>query len=138
MKRAEVFEIIATADKSVICRLAREVLEDSDIVVLREQTGMLMARAMDFVEGIAFNLGEVLVTEVEVRLNDTLGYSMVLGMDPGKALAGAVLDAAIVSDHHLRDKIIDVLKEERTKAEARRSKLWNAVKTTRVDFEVMS
>ena len=138
MKREEVFEIIATADKSVICSLAREVLEDTDIVVLRERTGMLMARARDSVEGIAFNLGEVLVTEVEVRLNDTPGYSMVLGMDPGKALAGAVLDAAMEGDHHLKEKIIDALKEERIRAEVRRSKLWSDVKTTRVDFEVMS
>jgi len=138
VKRAEIFEIIAISDKTVICKLAREVLEDTELEILREQTGMIMARARDSVEGIIFNLGEVLVTETEVKLNGRTGYCMVLGMDPGKALAGAILDAAVQSDHHLRDKIVEVLSRERNKAEEKRSRLWEAIRCSRVDFEVMS
>ncbi len=138
MKRAEIFEVIAVSDKRVICKLARKVLEDTEIEILREQTGMIMARARDSVEGIVFNLGEVLVTETEVRLNGSSGYCMVLGMDPGKALAGAILDAAVQSHHPLRDEIVQALNDERSKAEARRARLWEAVKTSRVNFEVMS
>ena len=138
MKRAQVFETIAVADKELICSLAGEVSKDSNIRVLREQIGMIMARARDSVEGIPFNLGEVLVTEAEVSVNGTLGYSMILGMDQDHARAGAILDAAEEAGHILRERIINALSEERQKAEARGCRLWSALKATKVDFEVMS
>lgn len=137
MKREEIFELIAISEDEALIRLSSKVENSSEVRVLREVVGMVMAQARDSVEGVKFNLGEVLVSEAEVRIDEAVGYSMVLGMKPAKARAGAILDAAIEADHPLRDEIIAHLEEERERLEERRRSLWAAVKRTRVDFEVM-
>ncbi len=137
MNREERFEIIAVSEKAGICELAEEVLKDTEVRILKEQTGMIMARARDSVAGTVFNLGEVLVTEAEVEIEGEKGYAMVLGMEPEKARAGAILDAAVETNHPLKNKILETLEEERQKTEGRKRKLWALVKTTKVEFEVM-
>jgi phosphonate C-P lyase system protein PhnG len=137
VNREEIFEIISVSDRVTICNLAEEVTRDVRVEILREQTGMVMARARDSVESAAFNLGEVLVSESEVTALGVKGYSMILGMDLEKAHAGAVLDAVVQADHPMKCKILDALEKEKTMAKERSCHLWNMVKTTRVEFEVM-
>ncbi|HJH27968.1 MAG TPA: phosphonate C-P lyase system protein PhnG [Methanophagales archaeon] len=137
MNREKRFEIIAVSEKASICELAEEILQDTEVKILKEHTGMIMARASDSVAGAVFNLGEVLVTEAEVEIGGEKGYAMVLGMEPEKARAGAILDAAVETNHPLKNKILETLEEERKKAEERKRKLWGMVKPTKVEFEVM-
>jgi len=137
MNREERFEIIAVSEKASILELAEEILKDTEVKILKEQTGMIMARASDSVVGAVFNLGEVLVTEAEVEIGGEKGYAMVLGMEPEKACAGAILDAAVETNHPLKNKISETLEEERKKTKERKRKLWGVVKPTKVEFEVM-
>jgi alpha-D-ribose 1-methylphosphonate 5-triphosphate synthase subunit PhnG len=137
MNREERFELITISEGTKICALAEEIMKNTEVRVVKEQIGMIMARTKESVEGMVFNLGEVLVTEAEVEIKNKLGYAMVLGLEPEKARAGAILDAAVEANHLLKDKILETLKEERKNAEERRRKLWGMVKPTRVEFEVM-
>jgi alpha-D-ribose 1-methylphosphonate 5-triphosphate synthase subunit PhnG len=68
-----------------------------DIVKMPE-TGLLMMAVKDSFE-TEFYLGEILVTEAEVRYSNKKGYSMIMGDEPERAIAAAVVDAIMRSDN---------------------------------------
>lgn len=138
MNRDKRFELIARADSERICEVAERILVDTTVEVIKKpSSGMIMMRFRDTAEKCVFNLGEVLVTEAEVKINEELGYAMVMGTDPEAALAGAILDAAVGSGHPLAPEIIDLLGREEVRRKEELQKTWSGVATTKVDFEVM-
>lgn len=138
MNRDQRFELIPRADKKKLCELAEKVLEDADLQVIKKPTpGMIMMRCRDNAHDCIFNFGEVLVTEAEVKIGDSLGYAMVMGMEPEKAIACAVLDCAVEAGHPLASEIISMLKAEEQKLKKEKMRIWKEIETTRVDFEVM-
>jgi len=139
MNRDKRFELIARADSERICEIAEQILADTTVEVIKKpSSGMIMMRFRDTAEKCIFNLGEVLVTEAEVRIDEELGYAMVMGRDPETALAGAILDAAVESGHPLAPEIIDLLRSEEVRLKEALQKTWAEVATTKVDFEVMA
>ena len=139
MNRDKRFELIARADSERICEIAERILADTTVEVIKKpSSGMIMMRFRDTAEKCIFNLGEVLVTEAEVRIDEELGYAMVMGRDPETALAGAILDAAVESGHPLAPGIIDLLRSEEVRRTEELQKTWTEVATTKVDFEVMA
>ncbi|MEA3324814.1 MAG: phosphonate C-P lyase system protein PhnG [Euryarchaeota archaeon] len=139
MNRDKRFELIARADSERICEIAERILADTTVEVIKKpSSGMIMMRFRDTAEKYIFNLGEVLVTEAEVRIGSELGYAMVMGRGPEAALAGAILDAAVESGHLLAPEIIDLLKGEEGRLKEELQKTWAEVATTKVDFEVMA
>jgi len=109
-------------------------------VVARPEPVLLMARVRETVDGELFNLGEVLATGCEVRLNGTPGWGLVLGDDRERALCAAVLDAAVrgavpePAAGEVREELALQLAFAR---EARRER-WASVAATRVEFEEMA
>ncbi len=139
MNRDKRFELIARANSERICEIAERILADTAVEVIKKPVGgMIMMRFRDTAEKCVFNLGEVLVTEAEVRIDEELGYAIVMGRDPEAALAGAILDAAVESGHPLTPEIIDLLRSEEARCKEELQKTWAEVATTKVDFEVMA
>ncbi len=139
MNRDKRFELIARANSERICEIAERILADTAVEVIKKpSSGMVMMRFRDTAEKCIFNLGEVLVTEAEVRIGSEPGYAMVMGRDPEAALAGAILDAAVESGHLLAPEIIDLLRDEEVRRKEELQKTWSEVATTKVDFEVMA
>jgi len=148
MKRKERFELIAIARKEKLNLIAEEVRKSLEVYpdlackggvkVIKQNTALIMMRARDSVEKEVFNLGEVLVSEAWVEVSGVLGYSLVLGDDTEKALAGAILDAVCELKHPLSEKIVNMLKEEKEYYEKERAKEWMRIKSTKVEFEVMA
>ena len=139
MNRDKRFELIARADSERICGIAEQIIGDTEVEVIKKPTsGMIMMRFRDTAEKCVFNLGEVLVTGAEVKIDEELGYAMVMGRDPEAALAGAILDAAVESGHILAPEIIDLLRNEEIRRKEELQKTWSEVATTKVDFEVMA
>lgn len=138
MNRDQRFELIALADGERICEIAEKVLEDTQVEVIRKPTpGMIMMRCRDNAHDCIFNFGDVLVTEAEVRMDKVAGYSMVMGMEPEKALAGAILDCAVEAGHPLRDEITRMLDQEHRRSLEEKKNMWKDIETTKVNFEVM-
>lgn len=138
MNQDKRFELMARANKIQICEMANKILKDTNVDVVKKPIGgMIMMRFVDTAKNQAFNLGEVLITEAEVRIGDNRGYAMMMGMELEATLAGAILDAAVESGHLLSSRIIDLLRteEERFKNELQEMRL--KVNTTKVDFEAM-
>ena len=138
MKREKRFELIAIARKENLNLIAEEVRKSLKVKVIKQNTALIMMRARDSVEKEVFNLGEVLVSEAWVEISGVLGYSLVLGDDTEKALAGAILDAVCELRHSLSEKIVNMLKEEKKYYEKERAKEWTRIKRTKVEFEVMA
>ena len=72
-----------------------------------------------------------------MRIKNSMGYAMMMGMEPETVLAGAILDAAVEAGHPLAPEIIDLLDNEERRLSGEKQVKWAQVASTRVDFEVM-
>lgn len=133
----EVQEAIAYAPTESLKALADRCLEDAAAeVVSPPRPSLVMARVREKVDGEVFNLGEVLTTICEVKLDGGPGWAMVLDHDPERALCAAVVDAA--SRHEgFGDLHTDLTRLLAAAREARRRR-WAGVQPTRVEFEEMA
>ncbi len=105
------------------------------VMVLQNRTGLVMLPYTDTAKGTRFHLGEVLVAEAHVRLeNGVEGYAVCVGRDLLQALAVALLDAAIQADIQ-RDSInafIDAQQMAQLQAD---DELLRQVEATRIEME---
>lgn len=138
MDREQRFEAIAVATAEILTSLADAILADTTVRIIRGPTiGMVMLQARESVEGIRFNVGEVLVTEALVAITGHQGYAMVQGMAREHALAGAICDAAVEAGHVDAPRILAVLHDANGRAEQEHRAEWAAVASTRVSFDEM-
>lgn len=135
------FEIFSQADAEPLHLLAEAVLgEVGDLpvdVTSPPRPGVLMLRMREPVHGVVFNAGEVLVTEAAVTVGGEPGHGVRLGRAPETALAAAILDAALAAGHPLAPRIIALLDEQAAVIAGRDAQSWQAVASTRVEFEEM-
>lgn len=87
---------LARADAARLKTFADSVLDSlGDIHVVHSRTGLVMLPMRDTAEGIAFHLGEVLVSEAHIEAQGKTGYGMRSGHDLEAAMAMAVVDLAL-------------------------------------------
>lgn len=133
----ELYEAIAYAPLERLKPLAERCLQGVEArVESPPEAVLIMARVRDVVDGEVFNLGEVLVTTCEVRLDDEPGWAMVTGHDPERAVCAALVDAAS-RGRDAKELREDLAREYTAASEARRER-WSAVQPTRVEFEEMT
>ena len=139
MERETRLEAISLAGTDTLVELADRVLETLPVEVARgPSVGLLMVRVEEPSERLEFNFSEVTVSEAEVLAEGQRGYAMVLGRQPEKALAGAILDVALELNHAAAPDI-DACLQAALDAEAlRRQRAVAAVAPTRVRFEEMA
>ena len=136
MERETRLEAIAGVSQGSLVDLADRVIQTMDVEVVYGPTvGLLMVRAEDPGERLAFNFVEVTVTEAEVLAGSGRGYAMVMGRTPEKALAAAVLDAAVESGHPLTHEILSLLHCAEAALQQEQDALWARVAPTQVQFE---
>jgi alpha-D-ribose 1-methylphosphonate 5-triphosphate synthase subunit PhnG len=138
MLKEKIFEIIMQAESADIAPLADKMRQLVDYHVINPpQQELVMFRAEESVEKIDFNVGEVLVTSAEVRVEDAIGYSMIMDTDKQRALDCALLmgiyDAGLPQMKEI-EKLAEIIhgKMQQTLREER-----EIVSSTRVNFEVM-
>ena len=137
--RTDRFELIAGCGEATLAGLANDVLADDPQLDVRQEPRpqLLMQRVREPVERRPFNLGEVLVTPAEVKLDDTRGFAMVPGKAERAALSGAIADAAVAAGHEATADIVAALREAATHRRERRQTAWAESKHTAVEFETM-
>lgn len=139
MDRERRLEAISLASGGLLEELADGVLQTLDIEVSRGPTvGLLMVRVEEPSERRRFNFTEVTVSEAEVTASGQRGYAMVMGRAPEKALAGAILDAAVEAGHPAREAIEEQLAAVLREETQRQAEAWERVSPTRVRFEEMA
>jgi alpha-D-ribose 1-methylphosphonate 5-triphosphate synthase subunit PhnG len=104
------------------------------VTVLHNASGLYMVPARDTARGTVHHLGEALVSEARVRLADTEGYGACLGPDLQRALAAAIVDAAIRSGCEL-PAVAAFVAEEALRLAAEEARQRAQVEATRVEME---
>jgi alpha-D-ribose 1-methylphosphonate 5-triphosphate synthase subunit PhnG len=124
--------------KAPAARLAALMPELPDHTVLRTpEVGAVMVRGRIGATGDPFNLGEMTVTRVSIRLGcGTVGHAWVQGRDRGHATRAAVADALMQTEAAtaFRARVLDSLEAEAEAAKAARAAKAAA---TKVDFFTM-
>lgn len=137
--RNDRFELIAACDGETLAGFADEILAaEPPLRVLQEpRPQLVMQQVREPVEGRPFNLGEVVVTPAEVRLDGEEGFAMRPGKAERHALSGAIVDAAVAGDHSLAGDIVTDLEAAGEAFERERRETWARSRHTTVDFDVM-
>lgn len=107
-----------------------------DLTVISGPTvGMVMARVIEDARNEVFNLGEVLVTECQVRIGGEGGWSMLLGSRPAATLAAATIDAALATNPETAGVVDARLRELIARHDADLAVRRSELAPTRVRFE---
>ncbi|MBN9887985.1 phosphonate C-P lyase system protein PhnG [Salipiger abyssi] len=109
--------------------------ELGEIEVIQSRSGLVMLPMRDTVTGTDFHLGEVLVSEAHIRLPGGIeGYGMVTGHDLERAMAMAVIDAALSAGVAVA-RLTRVIAEEAARQAEQDRETLRAIEATRVDME---
>jgi alpha-D-ribose 1-methylphosphonate 5-triphosphate synthase subunit PhnG len=98
--------------------------------------GLVMLSVLESVAESTFYAGEVLVTEVTLELVGRYGFGMVLGNDPRRALASALVDAALGLDGDIASELRRELNDLESGIRQEQRQAFRAVASTKVDFTV--
>ncbi len=91
--------VLARADATKLKSFAETLIPDlGEIEVLQSQSGLVMLPMRDTAKGVAFHLGEVLMSEAYIRKGDVQGYGMRRGHDLEASMAMALVDLAMAAD----------------------------------------
>ena len=92
----DTLSILARADAPKLKSFAENLIPDlGEIEVLKSHSGLVMLPMRDTAKGVAFHLGEVLMSEAHIRKGDVQGYGMRRGHDLETSMAMALVDLAI-------------------------------------------
>lgn len=95
---------LARADAEKLKSFAETLLPDlGEVEVLQSQSGLVMLPMRDTARGVAFHLGEVLMSEAHIRNGDVQGYGMRRGHDLEASMAMALVDLAMAMDVRASD-----------------------------------
>jgi alpha-D-ribose 1-methylphosphonate 5-triphosphate synthase subunit PhnG len=137
MNQGKYLSILTLAPADEVKHFAENLLNDlGQISVLQNRTGLVMLPYRDTAQGSAFYLGEVLVAEAHVRLenHNVEGYAVCTGRDLEQALSISLLDAALQANID-KTRIEAFINEQQQKQQAADNLLLRQVESTRVVME---
>ncbi|MDX2163186.1 MAG: phosphonate C-P lyase system protein PhnG [bacterium] len=134
--QSEYLTLLTHAPAETVKALAESILPLVGAVeVLKNQTGLVMLPYTDTAGGVTFHLGEVLVSEAHLVIeNGTQGYALVTGRDLVLAVGIAVLDAALQAGIGM-DVIVPFLENAKAEQAAADHALLTQIEATRVEME---
>lgn len=127
--------VLARADAARLKTFAERLIPDlGEIEVVQSRSGLVMLPMRDTAGGVAFHLGEVLMSEAHIRKNDTQGYGMRRGHDLEASMAMALIDLALSNNVRVDDCAAFCDAEAKSLDEADEAVL-RRVEATRVNME---
>lgn len=109
-----------------------------EIKITKKPTiGLTMVKANDSVEYQEFYLGEVLITEAEVSVNDKVGVGICIGDEPIRCYCQAVIDAVVQLKDENYDKVDSFLKKETDFIINKEKEENYEILKTKVNFKLM-
>lgn len=127
--------VLARADDARLKQFAETLIPDlGEVEVLQSRSGLVMLPMRDTAGGVAFHLGEVLMSEAHIRRGTAQGYGMRRGHDLEASMAMALIDLALTSDVRADDCAAFCDAEAAALAQADEAVL-RRVEATRVNME---
>lgn len=109
-----------------------------NIKVLQEpEICMTMMQAMDSVGHTPFYVGEILMTEAAVSINEATGFGFALEDEPVRALCIAIIDAALTAHIEEEVEIRCIVAAEEQRILERQQQETALVAATQVRFAIM-
>jgi alpha-D-ribose 1-methylphosphonate 5-triphosphate synthase subunit PhnG len=135
--RPRLSRLCALGDATRLERLATEVGAGHPVVTVQEPTTeLVLMESADPVSGGSFYVGDVLLTTALVEIDGAVGCGVVMGDEPARAQAAAVLDATLNAGGATPGLLDALAAEERRLAASQRAE-WALAARTRVQFETM-
>lgn len=126
---------LARADAARLKSFAETLIPDlGDVEVLQSRSGLVMLPMRDTAGGVAFHLGEVLVSEAHIRRGGIDGYGMRRGHDLEASMAMALVDLALSSDVRAVECAAFCAREAKV-LDTQDVDVMRRVEATRVDME---
>jgi len=128
--------ILTHAPADAVKTFVEDVIPHLDnIEVLINRTGLVMLPYTDTSTGTRFHLGETLVSEAHVRIdNGVEGYAVCVGRDLQQALAVALLDATLTANM-MTETITTFIEQQEAAQQAADEQLLKQVEATRIEME---
>jgi phosphonate C-P lyase system protein PhnG len=138
MTKEKVFEVLMQGDSREISSVSEKLKVNIPYTVIKKPSQeLIMFQAEESVEKIDFNVGEVLITSAEVRVGDSIGWSMIMSMDEDRALNCAFLMGVYEADLPQKKTVEELACRLLRKMENDLRKEREIVSSTRVNFEIM-
>lgn len=138
MKRKQRTEILINGSPSIAEAMAREINQNYSVLVLKEpENGLVMLKVRETSKKSLFYLGEVMVTECKVQIEDVIGIGIVKGHQPELAYHLAVIDAAFQAKLPQVNNWLEILHDEKERILKQESEKIKSVLDTKVNFETM-
>lgn len=138
MKRRERTEILLRGDRQLASRLARQITDRYEPVIMEQpNNGLVMVKMRESARRSLFYLGEVFVTECKVKIGGAIGLGIVKGHEPELAYELAVIDAAYRAGLPETSEWNEALVEEAAGIAQNQQRYEAKVLETKVNFETM-
>ncbi|GAB3062253.1 phosphonate C-P lyase system protein PhnG [Virgibacillus ainsalahensis] len=138
MKRRRRTEILIQGEPSLAHKFATEIIETYDCMeIIAPHYGMTMVKMRESAKNSLFYLGEVLVTEAKVEIQQQIGIGLVAGMHEELAMDLAIIDAAYKADLPESRKWEEELLHAEQYIEEAKAKKQAELFETKVNFETM-
>lgn len=99
MKRRQRTEILIQGDGQLAQQFAESIMDTYECrEILAPQYGLTMIKMRETAKNSLFYIGEVLITEAKVEINNRIGIGIVVGMKDELAKHLAIIDAAYKAD----------------------------------------
>lgn len=135
-RRTKIFIDYASEETGI---LTNEIEENYEIEMIQEPTeGLTMIKVRETAKNTLFYLGEVLITECKVRINDQIGLGVVTGNNKKLSYNLAVLDAAYELNLPILKEWEEIFLNCEKKGIEDLKRKRNIIAKTKVDFETMN
>ena len=138
MERKRRTQILVNGREEVLGHIASHIKSVHKIEsILEPELGLAMLKVREYGHGELFYIGEVLITEAKVYVDEKIGIGLVFGKNYDKALNLAIVDGAYnvgSSECYLFEEIL-LREEERINILEENRK--NQILRTKVDFSTM-
>ena len=99
MEKKRLFRILSKADRKDVIHLGEELQQQYSLTIVKKpEKSLVMIKMREPVKNSLFYLGETIITEAVVQLEDTVGTAVTMGDDFEKALHMAIIDAYTILD----------------------------------------
>lgn len=138
MKRKKRMRILIDGSREVAKTLASQIEESYAVeIIMQPQEALTMIKMRETAKNTQFYLGEVLVTECKVQVNNQGGIGIVVGLDEELAYQLAIIDAAFEANLIEIQSWLPVLEAEELNINTRLKAEEANIYKTKVQFETM-
>ena len=135
MEKKRLFRILSKADRQDVIHLGEDLQQQYSLTIVKKpEKSLVMIKIREPVKNSLFYLGETIITEAVVQLEDTVGTAVTMGDDFEKALHMAIIDAAENKGVFVHEDLL----LEWEQAQRQKMEQENALfQKTKVDFHSM-